>query len=436
MTIYRGAKSISSLVLVSHGFSGSRQMMESISLTLAQAGHTVVAFDYLGHGRNRNALSPEINSLTGATEDLIQQTLEVASKAKALTGLKRVALVGHSMATDVVIRAAEQLPNVDGVVAISMYSEAVTPNHPDRLLIVSGAYETRLRAVALNALGQLGDRLENVTIALGDVERRAVAAPWVGHVGVLWSSVTARETAAWLGEPTEPVSTGLWIAILLGAIVLLFHPVASLLPEAPLEPTPPLRKAIMASVLPAPIAFLAGISGLSVLGLAGFGAMALCLATWGALSLAILRPKMRVSLPGIAATLLVLAWGLALFAVALDRYAAAFLPTGPRLTLMAILLPATLLFALADRALVHGRHLVLRIFLRIPFFAVLLSAMVMQPTSIGMLFTVIPVLALFMLVFGTMAGWAAKWVGILGPGIATGVILSWSIAASTPLFSA
>ncbi len=40
------------VVVIAHGFAGSRQLMESFALTLAQAGYIAVSFDFLGHGRN------------------------------------------------------------------------------------------------------------------------------------------------------------------------------------------------------------------------------------------------------------------------------------------------------------------------------------------------------------------------------------------------
>lgn len=107
-TIYQPDNASDLLVVMSHGFAGSRQMMEALSLSLARAGHSVVAFDYLGHGRHATPLSPEVETVTGTTEDLVRQTLEVIEAAKARSGLRRVALVGHSMATDVIVRAAER----------------------------------------------------------------------------------------------------------------------------------------------------------------------------------------------------------------------------------------------------------------------------------------------------------------------------------------
>lgn len=436
VTIYQGQSAEKSLVIVSHGFAGSRQMMEAISLTLARAGHVVVSFDYLGHGRHDEALSRDIHSLTGTTEDLVEQTLEVINHAGQLIDAEKIALVGHSMATDVVIRAVERLPQVKDVVAISMYSDAVTAEHPRRLLIVSGARETRLREVALQAIAQIDPRAEGETVVQTGVERRAVAAPWVGHVGVLWSATTLTEVADWLGNGGHPKTTGLWIAVLLASIVGIFWPLAKQLPRALSAPTPTARMAVMASIIASPVAFMAGLSGLSALGLASFGGLAVCFGVWGVVVLLVLRPQFQFSNADVWTGLALIIWGIGIFAFAMDRYAAAFVPSGQRVPLMALLILPMIAFALADRVMVHGRHPVIRMLLRLPFIAALLCAMIVRPDGIGLLFTVLPVLVLFFSVYGTMAAWAARERGLLGVGIASGVILAWSIAASTPLFSA
>ena len=434
VTIYQGPETVPSLVVVSHGFAGSRQMMEAISLTLAQSGHTVVAFDYIGHGRHSEALSPDINSLTGTTEDLVRQTLDVVRQAREQIGVETVSLVGHSMATDVVVRAAERLESVENVVAISMYSEAVTPEHPARLLIVSGAHEERLRGVALDMVAQLGASTEGETVSRGSAERRAVSAPWVGHVGVLWSSVTSSEITAWLGQPGDPVSTGPWVIALLGAIIVLFWPISDRFPKTTTMQPLPLRRVVLAVFLSAPVALLAGLSGLPLLGLAGFGSLALFFGVWGGVALLVLRPSIKLRHQDFWASLALLVWGLLTFGLAMDRYTAAFVPSGPRTMLMGILLPATIAFALADRVMAHGRHPLIRALLRVPVFAALLGAMMIGQGEIGLLFTVLPVLALFFMVYGTMAAWLARRTGPIGTGIASGIILAWSIAASTPLF--
>ena len=434
-TLYEGGDA--GLVVVSHGFAGSRQMMEAISLTLARAGHDVVAFDYPGHGRNGALLSRDVERITGTTEDLVEQTIAVAEAARSLTGETGVSLVGHSMATDVIIRAADRLDDVRGVAAISMYSDAVTQTHPRRLLIVSGAREGRLREVALEAVREVGAAEEGATVRTGEVARRAVVAPGVGHVGVLWSGTTAREVSAWLGPEAEAVSTGPWIAALLLAIVVASYPLSTLLlPEVEATPRGSTRRPALAALAGGLAAAVAGATALPALGVAAFGALALSLGAAGAVTIAVLRPSLTLSWVDARAGALLLAWGLGVFAVALDRYGAAFLPTGPRFDLALLLLPGALIFGLADRALVQGRGILPRILLRLPMLAAFAAAIALRPDPMGLVFTVIPVLALYWLVYGTMTGWAARRAGPTGAGLASGAILAWSIAASTPIFAA
>lgn len=431
---YSASRKVDTLVVVSHGFGGSRQMMQAISLTLARAGYTIVAFDFIGHGRHAKQLSPAIETLTGTTEDLVKQTLDVVEKARTRTGLKRVAFVGHSMATDVVVRAAQRLQSVDSVVAISMYSEAVTKTHPERLLAVSGAFESRLRDVALNAVAQVGPAREGETVVSGDISRRAISVPWVGHVGVLWSPNTLTEITAWLGSKATPAVTGNWILALLFSILILFRSLARLLPVADKQHRPSIGRALLAASIAAIGAGAMASSGLPLIGLAGFGALALAFGLWGVLVLLILRVFPRFSGTDLFAGLLLITWGIGAFALALDRYGAAFLPTGPRASLAFLLFPATMIFTLADRFLVDGRSIFSRIALRIPFLVAFSVAMIFSPTDLGLVFTVIPVMVLYWMVYGTMAAWIARRSGPAGAGLGEGVILAWAIAASTPLF--
>jgi hypothetical protein len=77
-----------------------------------------------------------------------------------------------------------------------MYSDAMTLTHSEHLLIVSGAFENRLREVALNAAAQIGPGREGETVISGNLTRCTVNVPLVGHVGVLWSALTLSEIMA------------------------------------------------------------------------------------------------------------------------------------------------------------------------------------------------------------------------------------------------
>ena len=53
-------------------------------------------------------------------------------------------LIGHAMASDIVIRASEK-QNISSIAAISPYSTKVTENFPKDLLLTSGQFEKHLR---------------------------------------------------------------------------------------------------------------------------------------------------------------------------------------------------------------------------------------------------------------------------------------------------
>jgi pimeloyl-ACP methyl ester carboxylesterase len=106
-TLYQQPGSDGPLVVVAHGFAGSRQLMQAYSLTLAQSGYAVFAFDFEGHGRNPVPMSGDVNAIEGTTQRLVDQTLRVLAAGRDLPGAgPGVALLGHSMATHIIARAA------------------------------------------------------------------------------------------------------------------------------------------------------------------------------------------------------------------------------------------------------------------------------------------------------------------------------------------
>jgi pimeloyl-ACP methyl ester carboxylesterase len=434
------------LVVVTHGFAGSRQMMQYISRDLARAGFTVAAFDFIGHGRSDRLLSPDVTRIEGTTMQLVAQTRRIVDAVRSAEGLTGdIALVGHSMATDIIMRAAKEMPEVAAVVAISMYSNLVSATFPERLLILSGEWEARLRAVARAAVAQVGgEGVEGETVANGPVQRRTIFVPNTEHVAVLFHPLTMIETRRWvqsaLGLPDTGATWAQGAAILavLAGLVVLSRPVFRLLPdraECPAGlPLGAFLAVLLAPVLPAIAAV--SLAGGTLLGLASFGHLLAFLLVWGTVSLAVLAIfGRRVRAPDAPGVLLLLVWALAVFAVALDRYAAAFLPVGPRLGLMAVLALGAVPFMLADRLLVAGARLWQRLVARVLPVSVLTGGMIALPQDLGLLFTVLPVFVLFYLVYGTMGRAVAIRSGPETAGVALGIILAWSIAASTPLFA-
>lgn len=450
-TLYRDAEAAGPMVVVAHGFAGSQQLMQAYSLTLAQSGYTVLAFDFEGHGRNPVPMSGDVTAVDGTTALLVAETRRVIAAARDMdpTGL---ALLGHSMATDVIVRAAaaeraEGRP-VDAVVAISMYSEAVTNDDPPRLLMITGEWEQGLRAAALEALHLVEPgSVEGQTVRAGDVARRAAVAPNVEHVGVLFSPGALAEARDWLddtfGRPGGGmvVTPGPSILLLLAGIVLLFRPLVELLPrEENTSFTVSAGRFWAAIAIPAVAVPLAATQvRMQLLPTLVADYLALHLVLFGALQLILLRvwryPRAVIRVLPIA---LLAFWGIGVFGFAMDRYAASFFPNVERLPVILALALGAIPAMIADACLTGSGRGALwrRIVARLALFASLAAAASLDPERLLFLVLILPVLLLFLLVHGQMGRWVAQRSGPVTAGIGLGVCLAWALGVTFPLFAA
>jgi hypothetical protein len=442
------------LVVVAHGFAGSRQLMQSYSLDLAQSGYVVLAFDFEGHGRNPVPMSGDVTRVDGTTALLAaetQQVLEAGRKLPETVGGS--ALLGHSMATDIIVRAAQAEADagreVDAVVAISMFSEAVTAQFPQRLLVISGEWEGALRAAALDALRLvMPSAQEGQTVQVGEVERRVVVAPYVEHVGVLFSTPAINEAREWLDGTFGRVShgvdrpRGLWILILLTSIVMVFRAVVPWLPKRPLIANPPpisVGRFFLATLVPAigvPLFATAVFHEFLPVLVADY--LLIHLALYGAVQWLLLGASRDVFKPIMPLAIVALViWGVVFFGFALDRYAASFLPTAERLLIIAVLSLGTVPFLLADSLVTEAGRAKWwrRITARVIFIASLVVAAVLDPERLTFVVIVLPVLLLFFCVHGLMGRWVAQRCGPAPAGIALGVCLAWALGVSFPLFA-
>ena len=203
VTVYRARTTTKApAVIIAHGFAGSRRLMEAYALTLARAGYVAVSFDFEGHGANTRPMSGDVTRIEGTTRKLMAEIGRVTDRALDLPEVDgRAAILGHSMAADIIVRQALEDPRLQAVVAVSMFSEAVTANAPRNLLMITGEWEGFLREEALKTLrlAEPGAQ-EGETVATPDGQghRRAIMAPSVEHVAVLYSPTALDEARRWL----------------------------------------------------------------------------------------------------------------------------------------------------------------------------------------------------------------------------------------------
>jgi hypothetical protein len=464
-TIYRAnPHAPAPVVIIAHGFAGSQQLMQSFALTFGRNGYIAVTFDFAGHGRNPRPLAGSITDPDGATRTLVAETARVAEYARGL-GDGRIAVLGHSMASDIVVRLAQAMPEISATIAVSMFSPAVTATSPSNLLVIVGDWEGMLKAEALRAVSLAiapGRAREGVTY--GDLAagtgRRAAFSPHVEHASVLFSQASMRESILWLDQsfgivrlaPPRLDGRGPWILLLLAGSVLLAYPLAIFLPRAADPPVgagfawrrlwvplfvPMILTPLLLRVLPTH--FLPVLVG---------DYLAAHFAMYGlitALCLVCIRRKGTAKRRGttsalalVSAALAIIGYGFIALVWPINSFVTSFFPGPERFTLIALMLAGTLLFFLSDEWLARGQgagrgaYAVSKLF----FLVSLAIAVALDFERLFFLIIILPVVLLFFLVYGLISRWAYDRTGHpFVAGTASAVAFAWAIGVTFPLLA-
>jgi dienelactone hydrolase len=221
-------------VVVTHGFSGSRELMRSFGLGLVNAGYAVALPDLAGHGANRNPLDTEVRPVAAdvlAALDVLVARDEVDAQ--------QVALLGHSLGSGAVLDAALVAPErVRAVIAVSPTDAAVTAVSPPNLLLLVGEFEPRFVLNARSLLERAGGESADRAVALEAGSARELRiVPSVEHVSILFSTTAHRAAARWLDDVLgrsdsmlpEPVWSMFWWAVALTGVVTVWRTVIPLL---------------------------------------------------------------------------------------------------------------------------------------------------------------------------------------------------------------
>lgn len=446
-------------VVIAHGFSGSQQLMAPIATTLAQNGYVAVTFDFSGHGRNPRPLSGGIADLGKSTDVLLADIARIIAFARALPGVDgRLAVLGHSMATDLIVRAAQRDPGIGAVVAFSFFSPAVTRESPKNLLIVDGAWESRrLIDVGLGVVSATAGAPAQPGVTYGDLAqgagRRLALARGAEHIGILYSRDAHAEAVAWLNAVFGQEKAGgldrrgVWLALLFASLIALARPLAELLPAlapaplgaglcwrrlAPLAVAPALLTPVLLSQIPTEfLPVLLGDYLTAHLGLYG-------LLTAAGMRLARITPPLA-PIPGWplfacgAAVAFYYVLGLGL---PLDAYVVSFTPTIRRLMLLPVIFIGCASYFLADEWLTRGPGAVRGgyAFSKFCFIASLALAVALDPPRLFFLIIISIVVVILLTVYGLVGHWVYARTrdpraGALGAAFG----LAWAIAVCFPI---
>lgn len=448
-------------IVIAHGFAGSRQLMQPFAISLARAGYTAVSFDFPGHGRNPEPMRGDVTAEDGATRYLLASLADVAAYARSRTGTREIALLGHSMASDIIVRQAIADPDVVATVAVSMFSPAVTPEQPRNLLVIVGGWEPpMLKDEALRVVGQITDQPPafGVTYDTRDISRRAVIAPSVEHIGVLYQTDGIAEAINWIDrsfgiDREQPprsfaVARGPWILLLIAGCVLLAWPASRLLPRLvqpdAAAPCVSWRSTLIVTLgvglltplilLPLPTDFLPVLVGGYLVCYFGlYGAL-----TWLGLRFLGRQPEQTAAPLSIKTVLAIIAaTGFVMLAIGwpIETYVASFVPIPERMPLLAVMLVGTVPFFLSQTRLASAdwaRGLVGKI----GFVLSLVLAIALDLEGLFFLIILMPVIILFFVIFGFFARLITARTGApIVAALANALALAWSIAVTFPMLA-
>ncbi len=451
------------VVVIAHGFAGSQQLMQPFAVTFARDGYIALTFDFRGHGRNPRPLAGSITEVSGATTTLANQTAEVVAFARTL-GDGRLAILGHSMATDIVVRVAQAQPDITATIAVSMFSPAVTASSPRDLLVIDGDWEGMLKTEALRAVGlATSPALPTAGTTYGDfakgTARRAAFSPYAEHISVLYKQASMREALAWLDATFNVTrkdapyldARGPYLVMLLMGIVVLGRPLANLLPVVssrragaglrwrqlapvllvPAIATPLVLRVVPTHFLPVLVADYLAVH-FAVYGLITGGCM-----MW----LRCLRPAVaaRASLPRLfIAGALVTMYAVGLLFWAIDVNFTSFEPAPGRGLLLAAMFVGTLAFFLSTEWLTRGEGAARGGYAaaEAAFIVSLAIAVAMDFERLFFLLIIVPLIVVFFLIYGLFSGWVYRRTrNPLVAGVATAVAFAWAIGVTFPLLA-
>ena len=466
-TLYRPADGDAGpAVVIAHGFAGSQQLMQSFAIALAKNGYRALTYDALGHGLNPNPMTGDIGDPDGASRALLDQLDHPVERARALAPGRPIALVGHSMASDIVVRYAKGHPEtVVATVALSLFSPAADVDGPRNLLVLTGAWESDyLKTEALRAVGAGRDEAAEPARIYGSFQdgsaRQALFIEGAEHIRVLFARESLEETARWLDQAfgradgtVETVRRGPWIALLLVGVVLLMRPLASRLPALggePLGASLTWRQFLPAALVPAVATpLLLALVPTDFLDLLAGDYLAAHFLAYGLIIAAVLywlrrrraepqpvRPIPSLQLVAVSALVsatLVLAIGLPL-----DRFVINFWPGDGRGGLLVALLAGTFAYFTADEWLSRGGDAPRGAYWlsKLLFLLSLGAAVALAPSERFTLLILIPVLVPTFLI----AGLTSRWCYIrtrhpIPAGIAGALLVGWALGVTFPVMN-
>ena len=426
-------------IIIGHGFAGSKEMMRQIAYDIANAGSNAVLFDFIGHGSNQHKLVNQPTEITGTTQQLVNQLSDIIRLIYEKFGNDiSISLIGHSMASDIVIRVSAD-KRINSVIAISPYSTGITRDFPKDLLLISGQFENHLRSHALKMVKTFKpEAKENTEYADEKIRRKASFIENTGHVSIIYAPQTSRIIINWLklDDYDRPFWKTQIASIIIGVTFIVFGMSrlnANLVHQniSDVEDNRSLRKLLLATIF----SLSSGLIETNLLPIYGFERIAIYFGLIGlfAYLFSFDNQITKIEIDLLLWLKIILCFGLLCFLI--NRYIGSFTLSENRITaFITLILPITLFCLVMEKLIVTSSIWISILFRGLPIigFSILL---ILFPEQYGLMFTTVLIYILYFFVFGYIGRHQRKKIGHQSVGLAHGIFLSFSFAATNPIFA-
>ena len=426
-------------IIIGHGFAGSKEMMRQIAYDIANAGSNAVLFDFIGHGSNQHKLVNQPTEITGTTQQLVNQLSDIIRLIYEKFGNDiSISLIGHSMASDIVIRVSAD-KRINSVIAISPYSTGISRDFPKDLLLISGQFENHLRSHALKMVKTFKpEAKENTEYADEKIRRKASFIENTGHVSIIYAPQTSRIIINWLklDDYDRPFWKTQIASIIIGVTFIVFGMSrlnANLVHQniSDVEDNRSLRKLLLATIF----SLSSGLIETNLLPIYGFERIAIYFGLIGlfAYLFSFDNQITKIEIDLLLWLKIILCFGLLCFLI--NRYIGSFTLSENRITaFITLILPITLFCLVMEKLIVTSSIWISILFRGLPIigFSILL---VLFPEQYGLMFTTVLIYILYFFVFGYIGRHQRKKIGHQSVGLAHGIFLSFSFAATNPIFA-
>lgn len=426
-------------IILGHGFAGSKEMMRQIAYDVNKAGSNAVLFDFIGHGSNQQKLVNEPTEITGTTQQLVTQLSNIINLIYEKFGDEiKISLIGHSMASDIVVRASAD-KRVKSVVAISPYSTGITQDFPKDLLLISGQFENHLRSHALQMVKTFEpEAKENTEYTNGKIRRKASFIENTGHVSVIYAPQTTKIIIDWLKLENydRPIWKNqiAWVLIGITFIVIgmsrfntnLLNETISILNN---------KKALISVSLATAISLSSGLIEINFLPIYGFERIAIYFGLVGLFAYLFSFNYQITSLRIDLLYWLRLVMCFVILCFLINRYIGSFSLSDNRTTgFITLILPITLFSLVIEKLIASSSNWIAILLRGLPIigFSMLL---ILFPEQYGLMFTTVLIYILYFIVFGYIGRHQRKKIGHAKVGLAHGIFLSFAFAATNPIFA-